>query len=1080
MADGSIIIDTTIDKKNLKKQLNDIKGDIDSFSKKIKKTLKGISIAGAGLFALAVKSASSLENITAEFTPLTGGAENAKNMIAALNKEAASTPFGLDDIAKASKQLLPILGNDIEAVTSTFRMLGDTAGGNAQKLDSITRGYTKAMMTGKVGMEALNMIADAGVPIHTQLAKSMGITVEEMTELSSSGKITSTDLTNAFKNMTAEGGLFFDGMAVASQTLSGKISTMKDNITQSLAEVGNIFLPVIKRIVDAINDAAKSFLDWAKEGNNLINFLKTVSDVLLPIVGGLGAAIVAYKTIIILTKAWAVAQALLNGTMAVNPIFIIVGAIALLVAGIIAIIRNWDYLYIQIQTTFAKIGQYFKIFGSMLQETFVVSINNIKIAFISLAGIIADKVLGAVANLLDIMGKMPFVGDKFQEASAKVRSLNDDINAGIEEAKENNRAIINGAKAKQDAIEEEAKKTLSLIEQERIARLKNLEVMKQESEEALKPQAVTQTTGGKKAGEEAGNQYVMGFSAKLRAAQSVLKSVGIETLKKGSKEYHKIGEMFGYDVADGYIKAQKKGMKDNQVDLVENAKNIFKNIIMAIQKVLQIGVKVVKGFVTAIKNTFSGIKNVIEKIVNFSGEDIFNNFKTIIDGLTNFFMKELPALPIFFQAGVDIFNDFLDGIEANSSNIMSTISNVITSIISIFNKNKDRWGQVIGDFINQLSITILNELPKILQFMGDVVIGMLKVAQEGFKKIVPVLVKVLSQLVTILAEIIPEILDIISEVVTSIATSILADKKIIRGFVELIFKIIEVIMKHSPDVLNIVIQLIIQLAEAITKNIHVILNAFFKLISAIIDVIVEMLPQIIRSMIRMFPILIQRILEQIPNMIGVFLNLISAIIQLIIELTPDFITSFILMFPQLVMAIFKAMPEIIAAFGRMGADVIGGFIKGVEKAGKNIFKKVKDGFEKFGKDVKKFFGIKSPSKMFAEMGGFLAEGLEEGFNEEGKDLYKNVSGTLEKFNSEVANNLQDQNILVGANTTAFDSVMSGLQANNFGLNADMSATNNQTIQLKSNINGNIQVDGRTLARIVFEHLDTVTRGAYGI
>ena len=65
------------------------------------------------------------------------------------------------------------------------------------------------MMKGKVDMEALNMIADAGVPIHKQLADSMGISVDQMMDLSSSGKITSNDLTNAFKTMTSEGGIFF-------------------------------------------------------------------------------------------------------------------------------------------------------------------------------------------------------------------------------------------------------------------------------------------------------------------------------------------------------------------------------------------------------------------------------------------------------------------------------------------------------------------------------------------------------------------------------------------------------------------------------------------------------------------------------------------------------------------------------------------------------------------------------------------------------------------------------------------------------------------------------------------------------
>ena len=59
--------------------------------------------------------------------------------------------------------------DDIENTIKTLRMLGDTAGGNAQKLDTITRGFTKSMLKGKVDLESLNMIAESGVPIFSEL-----------------------------------------------------------------------------------------------------------------------------------------------------------------------------------------------------------------------------------------------------------------------------------------------------------------------------------------------------------------------------------------------------------------------------------------------------------------------------------------------------------------------------------------------------------------------------------------------------------------------------------------------------------------------------------------------------------------------------------------------------------------------------------------------------------------------------------------------------------------------------------------------------------------------------------------------
>jgi tape measure domain-containing protein len=179
MSDGSIIIDTKIDGSQINKQIQDlgknIKNQMGTMRDFFQGVMPAVNILSSGIKGLSkafIGNASAMEDMTAAFTPLVGGSSNAEKMIKALNKEAATTPFELGQIGAVAKQLLPILGNDVKKVTDTFRMLGDTAGGNAQKLESITRGYSKAMMKGKVDMESLNMISDQGVPIQSQLEQS--------------------------------------------------------------------------------------------------------------------------------------------------------------------------------------------------------------------------------------------------------------------------------------------------------------------------------------------------------------------------------------------------------------------------------------------------------------------------------------------------------------------------------------------------------------------------------------------------------------------------------------------------------------------------------------------------------------------------------------------------------------------------------------------------------------------------------------------------------------------------------------------------------------------------------------------
>jgi len=348
MADGSIKIDTKIDSSSLPRQLNAmetaVKSSTNSMSTafaKMRDVMQGpvaaFQLLKQGFDAVwgsTVGQAAKIEDMTAAFTPLVGGADNARAMIQALNKEAATTPFELEGIGKVAKQLLPVLGNDIEAVTGTFRMLGDTAGGNIEKLDSITRGYVKVMNTGKVSLEALNMISDAGVPIQTQLAESMGMTVQEMYKLITAGEVSSSELTKAFEKMTSEGGLFYKGMDIASQTLSGRLSTMQDNFKQAGAAIGDVFLPMVKAIVSAVSDVVGGFVSWATENNNLATTLKMIAAVGIGIM--LSQVVAAMPGVLGSIQALKVAIMSLNTTALFGPTGIIV-ALGLVVAALIGV-----------------------------------------------------------------------------------------------------------------------------------------------------------------------------------------------------------------------------------------------------------------------------------------------------------------------------------------------------------------------------------------------------------------------------------------------------------------------------------------------------------------------------------------------------------------------------------------------------------------------------------------------------------------------------------------------------------------------------------------------------------------------
>lgn len=237
---------------------------------------------GAALYGV-VRAFSSIEDATAAFTPVLGGAKKAKEMVDALNETAATTPFQFDNLADAARQLLPNMGGDIEETIKRIRMLGDVSGGQADKMSSIVRGYNKALLKGKVDMESLNMIGEAGVPIVAALGKTMGLSGEQLFKAVSSGKVGTADLTKTLEQMTSKGGMYFNGMKIASETLTGRISTLKDGIKRAAGEFGAALAPTLKEVVQYFTEIAQKAEDWFKANKNLIKskiveYIKLIRD----------------------------------------------------------------------------------------------------------------------------------------------------------------------------------------------------------------------------------------------------------------------------------------------------------------------------------------------------------------------------------------------------------------------------------------------------------------------------------------------------------------------------------------------------------------------------------------------------------------------------------------------------------------------------------------------------------------------------------------------------------------------------------------------------------------------------------
>lgn len=296
-----------------------------------------------------------MESYLTNFKVMLGSEEAAATKLSEIRKMAASTPFSLDDLTSGTQTLLQF-GIAADDTTGVLQRLGDISLGNAEKLQTLTRAYGKMSSAQKVTLENVNMMIDAGFNPLNQICDATGESMSDLYKRISDGKVSFSELEAAVEAATSQGGQFYNGMLEASQTFSGRMSTLKDNVSALTGELTSGLFAALGELVVKLNEVVVSFLD----SDEKMAQLKETIGVLTAAVVAVAAAIMSYKATVAATtaitalctaattakaaadkaaeagaKGLAVAQAALNAVMKANTVGIVVSAVAALAAGLV-------------------------------------------------------------------------------------------------------------------------------------------------------------------------------------------------------------------------------------------------------------------------------------------------------------------------------------------------------------------------------------------------------------------------------------------------------------------------------------------------------------------------------------------------------------------------------------------------------------------------------------------------------------------------------------------------------------------------------------------------------------------------
>jgi tape measure domain-containing protein len=233
--------------------------------------------AGAALYKLASYSlqvAAATESAGTSFKVMLGSAADAQALMGELRGFAARTPFGFSDLQDATKTLLQfgIAGDEVMQI---LRTLGDVSGGNAARLQQMALAFAQMHSAGRLmGQDLLQMI-NAGFNPLKVISDQTGLSIGELKKKMEEGAISTEMVTAAFQLATMEGGMFHNGMAEASQTLSGLWSTFKDELKEIAILIGEQLLPLAKALLEVSIDGLRWVKSWFTDAGSVAEGAET-------------------------------------------------------------------------------------------------------------------------------------------------------------------------------------------------------------------------------------------------------------------------------------------------------------------------------------------------------------------------------------------------------------------------------------------------------------------------------------------------------------------------------------------------------------------------------------------------------------------------------------------------------------------------------------------------------------------------------------------------------------------------------------------------------------------------------------
>ena len=560
----------------------------------------------------------SMESYLTNFKVMLGNEELAAAKLSELRKMAASTPFALSDLTEGTQTLLQF-GIAADDTTDVLKQLGDISLGNADKLQTLVRAYGKMSSAQKVTLENVNMMIDAGFNPLNQICDATGESMSDLYKRISDGKVSFSELQAAVGAATSEGGQFYNGMLEASQNFSGRMSTLKDNVSALTGELTGGLFAALGDLVVKLNEVVTSFLD----SDEKMAQLKDTIGIAASVVAAAGAAFAGYKATVAVTTAITtahtiattamtaahkaaeagatglqLAMAALNAVVSANPFGIFIAVVAAMAAGLVTAYKTCEIFRDKVNSALGMVKN------------------------------IAQSAIGTVVDWLNELVA------KIKGAAAALANLKN----GVSAAKEAYDAAYNGA------MDDYNRSKLDKAAQERGQR--HAERIRQAQEEAAAAKAAAATVSG------SADSVAAAVSSSGKKAASSAKQTTAEVVKSISDSTTTVENGVTRTV-ETVNETLSNGKKQQKRVITETSRQMVDGVLKDVKTITEVaadGTKTVKQTMETVRETAKTVTSTFETLA----DGVKTTTQTVTETLTDGTETQKQVI-------TEVYDDVVDG-----------------------------------------------------------------------------------------------------------------------------------------------------------------------------------------------------------------------------------------------------------------------------------------------------------------------------------------------------------------------------------------------------------------------------------